>query len=265
MLRASGEMGITIYDDIAVGPVPPTPATQDTDDIQTATANQSILIHAALFGHPVGYAQEQNGKIIQDVFPVKGTETRQISTSSKAELALHTETAFHPYKPDYVLLLCLRGDENAETTYAQIENILPHLSEHTIEVLQKKWFVTGIDESFRTHGEPDVQIPISVLRKDARGWRLTYDATVMDGINEEADMALRNLEWAISESIQSVALKTGQLLVIDNNNTVHGRRPFQPRYDGTDRWLKRVLVVEELPPDSDYENGVITTQFTSAS
>lgn len=258
-------MGIAIYDDVAVGDVPPTPAVQGQDGVQTSTANQSILMHAALFGHPVGYAQEQNGKIIQDVFPVRGTESRQISTSSKTELALHTETAFHPYKPDYVLLLCLRGDENAETTFASIENILPYLSQHTIDVLQKEVFLTGIDESFRTHGEPDMEIPMSVLKRTERGWKLTYDATVMKGINEEADTALRNLEWAVSSSIQSITLKTGQLLVIDNNSTVHGRKPFQPRYDGTDRWLKRVLVVEELPPDSDYDNGVITTQFTSAS
>jgi L-asparagine oxygenase len=258
-------MGIAIYNDVAVDPVPPTPDSQGRDGIQTPTANQSILMHAALFGHPVGYAQEQNGKLIQDVFPVKGTETRQISTSSKTELALHTETAFHPYKPDYVLLLCLRGDENAETTFASIENILPYLSQHTIDTLQEEWFVTGIDESFRTHGEPDVEIPLSVLKRDERGWRLTYDATVMKGINEAADMALRNLEWAVSMGTQSIALKTGQLMVIDNNSTVHGRKPFQPRYDGTDRWLKRVLVVEELPPDSEYDNGVITTQFTSAS
>lgn len=258
-------MGIAIYDDVAVGDVPPTPAAQGQDDVQTATANQSILMHAALFGHPVGYAQEQNGKIIQDIFPVKGTETRQISTSSKTELALHTETAFHPYKPDYVLLLCLRGDENAETTFASIENILPYLSQHTIDVLQKEVFLTGIDESFRTHGEPDMEIPMSVLKRTERGWKLTYDATVMKGINEEADTALRNLEWAVSSSVQSITLKTGQLLVIDNNSTVHGRKPFQPRYDGTDRWLKRVLVVEELPPDSDYDNGVIATQFTFAS
>lgn len=258
-------MGIAIYDDVAVGDVPPTPAAQGQDDVQTATANQSILMHAALFGHPVGYAQEQNGKIIQDIFPVKGTETRQISTSSKTELALHTETAFHPYKPDYVLLLCLRGDENAETTFASIENILPYLSQHTIDILQKEVFLTGIDESFRTHGEPDMEIPLSILKRTERGWKLTYDATVMKGINEEADTALRNLELAVSSSIQSIVLKTGQLLVIDNNSTVHGRKPFEPRYDGTDRWLKRVLVVEELPPDSDYDNGVITTQFTFAS
>lgn len=259
-------MPIQIYDDVVIGYVPPTPASKDLDVASTNTANQSLLMQAATFGNPVGYIQEQDGKVIQDIFPVKGTETRQISSSSKAELALHTETAFHPYRPDYVMLLCLRGDDKAETTYADIEDIEMYLSEHTTDVLQEKWFVTGIDESFRTHGEPDMQIPMSVLEiTEQNGWRFTYDTTVIRGINEEADRALRNLEWAISKSIRSVALRAGQLLVIDNNTTIHGRRPFKPRYDGRDRWLKRALVVKSLPPDSDYNNGVITTQFTYSS
>jgi alpha-ketoglutarate-dependent taurine dioxygenase len=44
-----------------------------------------------------------------------------------------------------------------------------------------------------------------------------------------------------------VVLSDGDVLVIDNDRAVHGRSPFVPRYDGTDRWLKRALVVRELP------------------
>ncbi|MBJ7505663.1 MAG: TauD/TfdA family dioxygenase, partial [Ilumatobacteraceae bacterium] len=36
------------------------------------------------------------------------------------------------------------------------------------------------------------------------------------------------------------------ILVIDNHRAVHGRTSFTPRYDGTDRWLKRALVVQSL-------------------
>lgn len=254
-------MGISIYDDIVVGHIPLTPTSQQIDGVETKTANESLLMHAALFGFAVGYEQEQNGRIIQDVFPVKGTEERQISTSSKAELALHTETAFHPYKPDYVLLLCLRGDAHAKTTYANLSDVLPKLSGETIKVLQKKLFVTGIDESFRTRGEPDMDIPVSVLTETESGWQMIYDTTVMRGTDDESNAALEEFGDALFDSVQSIALRKNQLLVIDNRNTVHGRSTFQPRYDGTDRWLKRVLVVEKLPPDTDYKDGVITTRF----
>jgi hypothetical protein len=40
----------------------------------------------------------------------------------------------------------------------------------------------------------------------------------------------------------TAALRPGQLLLIDNDVAVHGRAPFTARYDGTDRWLKRVNI-----------------------
>jgi alpha-ketoglutarate-dependent taurine dioxygenase len=55
-------------------------------------------------------------------------------------------------------------------------------------------------------------------------------------------------------------LADGDLLVIDNDRAVHGRTPFIPRYDGTDRWLKRALVVTSLPTD-DVVGRVIQTRF----
>lgn len=254
-------VGITIYDDVPVGHVPLTPQTPFTQSNETETANDSLLEYAMSFGYPVGYVQEQEGRLIQDILPVYKTEHQQISTSSKSELALHTETAFHPYKPDFVLLLCLRGDFNAKTTYANLSDIMPKLSTEAIDVLQQEVFITGIDDSFRTHGEPDMEIPVSVLKQSESGWSMIYDTTVMRGTTDESKSALEEFGKAIDECVQSVALKKNQLMVIDNRTTVHGRSRFQPRYDGTDRWLKRSLVVENLPPKSDYKDGVITTRF----
>jgi hypothetical protein len=39
-----------------------------------------------------------------------------------------------------------------------------------------------------------------------------------------------------------VPLRPGDLLIVDNDAVVHGRVAFRARYDGSDRWLKRVLV-----------------------
>ena len=43
---------------------------------------------------------------------------------------------------------------------------------------------------------------------------------------------------------------------------VHGRTPFEPRFDGTDRWLQRTFVVSDLAPSAAERRGrVIVTQF----
>lgn len=240
-------MGIVLHKNINLGFVPPTPATPYVEEEKVRHITKIFLDNAKKYGQPIRYKQEQEGRLIQNILPVHKTEYEQISTSSKVDLALHTETAFHPYRPDYVLLLCLRGDPNAITTYANVEDIVSKLDLWVLAALQKKWFTTNIDISFRTNGEKDVDIPISVLQKTENGYNFIYDFTFVKGMDPLATAALDKLHEAVASSIQDIVLETGDLLVIDNNKTIHGRRQFQPKYDGTDRWVQRILVRKQLP------------------
>lgn len=43
-----------------------------------------------------------------------------------------------------------------------------------------------------------------------------------------------------------VALNPGDIAFIDNYRVVHGRKPFQARFDGTDRWLRRLNITRDL-------------------
>jgi len=240
-------MTLFLYCGLPIGDIPPTPAIPYIDPNATTVASNLLLSYAEKFGKVFSYKQEQNGQIVQNIVPVHKTEYSQISTSSKTELHLHTEAAFHSYRPSHLLLLCLRGDETAFTTYADLDDILEGLSEHAICVLQEKLFKTSIDESFRTNGEEDIDIPTSVLSNDGWGnYSIIYDRALMTGITSTAQAALDALQVSIDDNTTQIALGTGDLLVIDNSDTVHGRKPFQPRYDGTDRWVQRVLVRESI-------------------
>ena len=87
---------------------------------------------------------------------------------------------------------------------------------------------------------------------------------VGDGTEEsrlQAELALLEMREAVNSSTNEVFLKTGDLLVINNDCTVHGRKPFQPRYDGTDRWVQRMLVVREMPPPEQVNGHMIITEF----
>lgn len=255
-------MSVTLYKGLDVGEIPNTPS-QPIFDVEAVApkAYKTLISCGKEFGHPISYVQEQGGNLVQNILPVHKTEYRQISTSSKAELELHTETAFHPYKPSHLLLLCIRGDDSAVTTYSDSEDFLQELSEETIEILQKPIFKTRIDESFRTDGSPDMQITMPILRKTDNGFNITYDKNFMESTTLDGDIALRNLNWAIFSCIKEIVLETGDLLVIDNDKTVHGRKPFQARYDGTDRWVLRLLTIKNLPVSSHRDGHVITTQF----
>lgn len=154
-----------------------------------------------------------------------------------------------------------KGDHNAITTYADLSDILSQLDLETRRVLKQKWFTTGIDLSFRTNQEPDKDIPISIVGELDGMLTLTYDEVLIKGINDLACEALEKVKEAVKNCTQEIVLNTGNLLVINNRNTIHGRKPFQPRYDGTDRWVQRMLVRKKLPPSSQLNGTIITTKF----
>jgi alpha-ketoglutarate-dependent taurine dioxygenase len=89
---------------------------------------------------------------------------------------------------------------------------------------------------------------------------LVYDELLMSGVTPRAQAALDALHRAVKLSTKQVVLEAGDLLVVDNERAVHGRTPFVPRYDGTDRWLKRALVVRALPT-VDVVGRVIQTRL----
>ena len=260
-------MTVSLLQYQSIGDIPPTPLVPVLSDSVTPTTYKLLFKTAQGLGHPVGYLQEQQGNMIQNILPNPKTEYSQISTSSKVNLDLHTESCFHSYLPDYVLLLCLRGDPAAATTYADLEDILPELSDDCIHLLKQPWFRTSVDESFRTNGEPDQPRDIAVLYELPDGsYQLKYDKAVMVGLWKDAVNALEKLNQSIEKNTKEVILKAGDLLIIDNATTVHGRKPFQARYDGTDRWLQRMLVrknIRNIPHTHCEKTGyLIITKYT---
>jgi hypothetical protein len=253
-------MGIELHT-IDIGEIPPTPTDGRVDATLVKHASDALIDHARKYGFPVAYKQEQNGRLVHNLIPQKEHENEQISGSSKVELEFHTESAFHPYKPSHVHLLCLRGDEKAATTYADIDDILEELTPLTTENLQMPWYETGIDKSFQIGGAADRKMIITPLRKTYKGWELCYDGELTNGINPAATESLKALRRAIQTTQKEIILKTGELLTINNQTTVHGRKPFQARYDGTDRWLQRVLSIIPMPPPSHLDGNIITTEF----
>ena len=174
----------------------------------------------------------------------------------------HTEAAFHPHRPSYLLLLCLKGDPAASTTLASIREVLPLLSDDVVRVLFQPRYRTAIDESY-LHGRANVLGElVPVLSGDSEYPTMVFDADLMVGEDTEAQAALDALSRAVESCHTGVCLEKGDLLVVDNAVAVHGRSQYSPRFDGTDRWLQRTFVVDNLTDSADERQGrVISTTF----
>jgi L-asparagine oxygenase len=212
-------------------------------EIPVATCAQ--LAVATLVGDVIAYADEKDGNLIQDVVPIKGAEERQ-ENSGTVYLELHTENGFHPHKPDFITLLCLRPDHDgtSQTVVGGIAEVLPKLSSQCVSVLRGKDFRLRVSSSFG--GAALETPPVAVLTGPPDSPEFLADFHTMEPLNDVAAAALDELKQALLVSLRGARLSTGDLLVIDNRTAVHGRTPFAARYDETDRWLRRCFAVSDL-------------------
>jgi alpha-ketoglutarate-dependent taurine dioxygenase len=254
--------GAVLFRGVPVGPLPPTPATPTAPTDKDLATELVLLTIARRLGQPVGYVPEHGGRIVQNIVPTRSDADRQTSTSSSSNLMFHTETAFHPHRPRYLLLFCLRGDASARTTLASVHDIMDRLSDETVAAMFEHRFRTAVDVSFlggRTNQLGPARPLVTGTRDEPT---FVFDADLTVGVDTAAEDVLADVRRATDEVTTGVVLEPGDLLVVDNNVAIHGRSPFAARFDGLDRWLQRSFVVTDLAPSAaDRVGRVITTQF----
>jgi L-asparagine oxygenase len=258
----SHRSGALLIRNAPIGDLPPTPPTPESTVDNDLATELTLLTVARRLGQPVGYVPEHGGRIVQNIVPTRTDADSQMSTSSRSNLMFHTETAFHPFRPRYLLLLCLRGDPAAHTTIASVHELIDRLPDDVVELLFQPRFRTAVDASFLA-GRANELGPAQPLITGTRAEpTFVFDADLTVGADRAADDVLTRLRDLIATIQTSVVLERGDLLVIDNNIAVHGRSPFTPRFDGYDRWLQRSFVVSDLAPSAGQRTGrVITTEF----
>ncbi|MGP3989849.1 TauD/TfdA family dioxygenase [Streptomyces sp. 3N207] len=204
----------------------------------------------SVLGDAVSYADEKEGRLVQDICPLPGAEERQ-ENSGSVLLDLHTEDSFHPYKPDYLSLYCLRSgpDRGAITVTGSIRAALPLLSPVSAATLREPIYRTRFSSSFADGAAaPRYTPPQPVLSGPADDPDLCVNFFGTEAVDERGATALDELRGAVEKVLCGVFLRPGDMIVIDNRTAVHGRTGFTPNYDGRDRWLRRCFAVADLRP-----------------
>jgi len=228
-----------------------------------------FLLCASALGDVFGWATQQDGRIMHDVLPIKGHEYYEIGSNSLQHLSWHTEDAFHPCRGDYVALMCLKNPDLVETVVCDAGDL--DWSAMDVEALFEPEFTQMPDNSHlpqnatESTGDPTVdrlrarsfeliqswnQNPVKrpVLYGDRRDPYMALDPYHMktEGWSERSLRAFEGLCDQIEVNMKGVGLRPGDCVFIDNFRAVHGRRSFTARYDGSDRWLKRLNITRNL-------------------
>lgn len=257
--------------DIDADRLGPTPGHWRDSQFDSPALDKEIffLLCASVLGDVFGWATQQDGRIMHDVLPIKGHEHYEIGSNSLQHLSWHTEDAFHPCRGDYVALMCLKNPDDVETVVCDAGDIdWPALD---VEALFEPAFTQMPDNSHlpqnasESTGDPVVDrlrarsfeliqswnsdpVRRPVLFGDRQMPYMALDPYHMktEGWPERSLKAFQGLCDQIEAQLRDVILRPGDLVFVDNFRAVHGRKSFQARYDGTDRWLKRLNITRNL-------------------
>ncbi len=236
--------GLTVDQD-AMGESPQNAMAFEEKDREPAT-EAALLAFAAAAGEVFAFARQHRGQIIQNVTPVKGHEYDAVGTGSRSLLDWHSEDAFDDAHPQFVGLFCVRGDDRAQTALAPVDRITLSDAEET--TLRQPRYMHGIDKASGGTGRPEdgVQGPALYGDDGKRFVRIDMDCAGPLAGDDEATAALKTFHDGADAAGLYVTLQAGDILLFDNRRVMHARTPFEPRYDGTDRWLQRVIITDDL-------------------
>lgn len=230
--------GLAIAEDI-LGPTPPSWSHAGS---QTLAVDVLMMLLGRCIGEPFAWHGQQNGRLVNNIVPAAGHEHEQTGASSSTLLSPHTEDAFHPRRAHLLLLGCLRNPDRIGTTLSSIRYV--RLDEVQRRLLAAPRLPILPDISYGAVPAATGARPVPTLWTGEQGLTLRYDPayTPLYQASAEFRSAYGHLTAELERVCIPAALRPGELLLIDNDVIVHGRVPFTARYDGTDRWLKRINI-----------------------
>ncbi|MFI6321764.1 TauD/TfdA family dioxygenase [Nonomuraea sp. NPDC050556] len=206
----------------------------------------ALMLVAASLGRVFGWTGQQDGRIVHNILPAKGYEHLQVGASSTTPLYWHTEDAFHPHRADLLLLACVRNHENLGSRVSSIRRAT--LTDAQIATLSQPGLTILPDDSYPSRPRGEVH-PMATLWPASDGLCVRYDPSYTRMLTDDPDFeaAYAALDPALEKCAVTVPMRAGDIALIDNDVAVHGRAAFEPRFDGTDRWLKRILIHLDRP------------------
>ncbi|TAF63562.1 MAG: hypothetical protein EAZ55_13300 [Cytophagales bacterium] len=197
--------------------------------------NISLLSYCDILGVPskatIRYPNLQDDfiHIVQDSqVPIKDKNDNIVISSTSQEFDLHTDEYFHSNPADYVLLHCIKADENngGLSRICFLSKILDKIPEWLYQNLQEEIY-------------PCRKKKTSILftEKDRLKIKFNPYEILRDCENPIIENAVKELLNIAHQRMIHFALEEGDCLILNNKEVLHGRTAFSKN---SGRLLKRV-------------------------
>ncbi|WP_157430339.1 TauD/TfdA family dioxygenase [Actinomadura macra] len=204
------------------------------------------LAMIGVLGTPFGYRTQQLGRLVNNIAPSPAAgRSENVGIGSSKPFDLHTEDAFMRRGPSYLMLACVRNPQSVPTTVSGLskEDVGPWL-----EPLREPRYIVRTNPAQREWREDKLR-PGPVIWGESDRPFLRFNAvgtTPVKGPGVDlAEKALNKLGAALLRNVQDLTHGAGDILVINNYRLCHARRAFRASFDGSDRWLLRVVAYRD--------------------
>jgi clavaminate synthase len=213
-----------------------------------------ITLIGMRMGVATGYKENREGAVFQDVFPARdrkamtATQHSMSAHGHQAMLRWHTEMAYLATQPNFLVIGCARADHDrmARTPIVSVRQILRKLNDEHREVLRTVPLPWHVDAAFQSSSDPDPMTDLLLLTGGDDILRYDGGLIIPSEVERSCGKLAREALEAFTETANAIGsgvhLEPGDILLLDNNRTAHGRTQFTPRFDGKDRWLNRIFV-----------------------
>jgi TfdA family taurine catabolism dioxygenase TauD len=257
---ASHACPVIVVRGLAEGLAPPTTPYDGIVDL--AASRQAIINLYAVVGclglHPVGYAKE-SASTLHAVCPVRTALGEASSHGFDAALPMHTDYADRPIDEP------IRDQSPAAAALAfaveraELATPMQCVPAHRLwSLLSPEQIAAGCLEEFAVRAPAlfggsqsgrarRLFLPDSRSPNSRSGIRCRLNLGTMTGLTPRATRLLHEIREILSDAtmIETIHVRRGDIVIMDNQRTFHRRASFTPRWDGTDRYFIRMSAVHD--------------------
>jgi hypothetical protein len=191
--------------------------------------------------------------LIDNIVPLKGKRTQKGAGGFDNKFPFHCESAWHRKRPDYLILVGIREDEDARTLVFSSNN----LKDFKLLALNQKYknsfrlkapqLYTQMEKEGVPLGTPTFAYLPPIQDRNTNDQRtLNINFNGMESTELEALEWLKQTEDFIENNSVSLVLRPGTAIILNNDLTCHTRTNFSPEFCGKDRWFLRAYFKKDL-------------------